>query len=264
MLRIKKTLTTIGVWLGIQLTVMIPFAIYAATAKKEMTEILAPSLFVSNALVILVLWFMRYYKIRELFQKVPIKVLVLSLVLGFCALYAIDILSLPFNLPDIMGDLFNYMAHTFWGFLAIAIIGPIAEEVMMRRVILTEIAQSTGKQWLGILISAALFAIIHGNPIQIFFALPAGILLGWLYCKTGNLLVPICVHIMNNTISFFTIRSGAENDMQFTDTWTLVQLSACIVVTIALVIWLNVYYSKNKIEVADLEEQAVIADAPQE
>ena len=137
-----------------------------------------------------------------------------------------------------------------WGFLSVAIVGPVAEEVMMRRIILVEIAQATGKKWWGIFISALLFALIHGNPIQIVFALPAGILLGWLYCKTGRLIVPICVHIMNNSISFFSMKYGEQPETQFTDTWTQIILYACIAVTIALLIWFNVYYSRHQTDTA--------------
>lgn len=255
MAKIKKTLTAIGIYLAFQIIVTVPFAIYAKIKGIDVMDIMGPALLVSDALVILVLWIMKYYKIKELFTKVPPIVLLLSLVLGFSTFYAIDILSLPFNLPDLMKDMFKAMTKSVWGFLGICIIGPVMEEIIMRRIILTEISEATGKKWIGIIVSAAIFAVIHGNPIQIFFAMPAGILLGWLYCKTGSLLVPICVHIMNNTVSFISIRMDRDTVMEFSDTLTMVKLVLCLVVSVSLIVWMVVYYSRMEKE-AQLEEPA--------
>ena len=263
--KIRKTLISIGLWGLLQIIVGITFAIVSKIRGVDYLDIVAPALLISNLTFIIILWIIRFYKIKELGQSVPSIVLLMSLVLGFCALYAVDILSMPFNLPNNMAAVFDAMVKNKWGFLSIAIVGPIAEEVLMRRVILTEIAHATGKKWWGIFVSAFLFALIHGNPLQIFFALPAGILLGWLYCKTGRLIVPICVHIMNNSISFFSIKSGEQSDMQFTDTWTQVILYACIAVTVALVIWFNIYYSRHETDTAlPIDDKAVrvIQDEP--
>lgn len=263
--KIRKTLISIGLWGLLQIIVGITFAIVSKIRGVDYLDIMAPALLISNLTFIIILWIIRFYKIKELGQSVPSIVLLMSLVLGFCALYAVDILSMPFNLPNNMAAVFDAMVKNKWGFLSIAIVGPIAEEVLMRRVILTEIAHATGKKWWGIFVSAFLFALIHGNPLQIFFALPAGILLGWLYCKTGRLIVPICVHIMNNSISFFTLKSGEQSDMQFTDTWTQVILYACIAVTVALVIWFNIYYSRHETDTAlPIDDKAVqvIQDEP--
>ena len=263
--KIRKTLISIGLWGLLQIIVGIAFAIVSKTRGVDYLDMMAPALLISNLTFIIILWIIRFYKIRELGQSVPSIVLLMSLVLGFCALYAVDILSMPFNLPNNMAAVFDAMIRNKWGFLSIAIVGPVAEEVLMRRVILTEIAQATGKKWWGIFVSAFLFALIHGNPLQIFFALPAGILLGWLYCKTGRLIVPICVHIMNNSISFFSMKYGEQSDMQFTDTWTQVILYACIAVTVALVIWFNIYYSRHETDTAlPIDDKAVqvIQDEP--
>lgn len=258
--KIKKTLKTIGIWILLQIIAVVPFAIIASSKGKNIIEYMAHALLAADLAIILVLWIIRYFKMKELGEKVPPIVLLMSLILGFCSLYAVDILAIPFNLPDNMAPYFQEMVKSVWGFLAIAIAGPVMEEIMMRRVILNEIAQATGRKWWGIIISALLFSLIHGNPIQIFFALPAGILLGWLYCKTGRLIVPVCVHIMNNTFSFFAMRNGVQTDTNFTDLWTQVILYACIAVTIALLIWFNIYYSRHETDTALPYEYEAKAD----
>ena len=118
----------------------------------------------------------------------------------------------------------------------------------MRRVILKEMEKLTKSMWWGIIISSALFAIIHINPIQVVFAMPAGIFLGWLYCKTGSLLVPICIHILNNTISFITLSIGSDSDITLNSTLGVILFTAFIAVSAISGIWIVRYYNKLKLQ----------------
>ena len=54
----------------------------------------------------------------------------------------------------------------------------------------------------GNIASAAIFAIVHANPAQMPHALLIGILLGWLYCRTGSILPGVAVHWVNNTAAY--------------------------------------------------------------
>ena len=65
-------------------------------------DLIAPAMLILNLSFILILWIIRFYRIKELGQSVPSIVLLMSLVLGFCSLYAVNIMTLPFNLPDNM------------------------------------------------------------------------------------------------------------------------------------------------------------------
>ena len=130
-----------------------------------------------------------------------------------------------------------------------------SEEIMMRRVILKEMKKLTKSMWWGIIISSALFAIIHINPIQVVFAMPAGIFLGWLYCKTGSLLVPICIHILNNTISFITMNIGSDSEITLNSTLGVILFLVLILVSAISGIWIVRYYAKLKKQ-QELEEAA--------
>lgn len=243
MAKYKKTLITIALFLGLQIVVTSVFAVVAVFRNTTVMDYMAPALLISDALSILVLWVMKYYQMKEFSNTVPGKVMIMSLILGFFAFWGINILTMPFDVPDYFEEIFIAMSKSFTGFLAICIIGPVMEEIMMRRIILTEVAQATGKKWLGIIISAAIFAAIHGNPIQIIFAMPAGILLGWLYCKTGSLLVPVCVHIMNNTCSFISMKFPDVGTTDFHSPLTMAELIICIIISVYLIIRLVSYYS---------------------
>lgn len=253
MAKIKKTLTTIGIWLAAQILVTLVFMIVALAQSKDIYSVLAPALLYSDLLVIIILIAIKYCGIKELFKTVPADIFLFSIVFALCGMYAVEMLSSGFDIPNALEEQFKAMSKTLTGFFAICIVGPIMEEIMMRRVILKEIEKATKSMWWGIIISAALFAIIHVNPIQVVFAMPAGIILGWLYCKTGSLLVPICIHILNNTAAFITMRMDSDSDFTirspFGVTFTLILIFVCA----ATCIWIVRRYAKLKKEQELLE-----------
>ena len=249
--KIKKTLISLGIWLSAQLTVTIIYAIVALILKKDFNSLMGQALLVSDFLAIVVFILIRFCKIKEIFQPAPAQMFLASMLLGISALFAVDILASPFDIPNFLEEQFKDMSKTFGGFLGICIIGPVMEEIMMRRIILTEMKQATGSMWLGIIISSAIFAVIHINPVQVIFAMPAGIVLGWIYCKTGSLLVPICIHIFNNTFSFITMRISAKPGMEDAMNIELnsplgMYLTAILIMLAAgAAIWIQIYYSKK-------------------
>ena len=226
--KIKRTLVSIGIFVVTQIVVTAIFMIAGIAHGMDMNtavnSTLGPALLISDLLVIIILLILKYCSFKELFKTVPADVLLISVVFALCGMFAVDILSSAFNIPNNLEEQFKAMSGTVTGFLGICIVGPVMEEIIMRRVILKEMEKATKSMWLGIIISSALFAIIHINPIQVVFAMPAGIFLGWLYCKTGSLLVPICIHILNNTISFITMSVGADVEISLDSTLGVVLL----------------------------------------
>ncbi|WKA55524.1 CPBP family intramembrane glutamic endopeptidase [Planococcus shixiaomingii] len=84
------------------------------------------------------------------------------------------------------------------GFI-LAVIAPIAEEFVFREVLLNQLMAIFGL-WKGISLTSLIFAIFHFNIFGSFlFAVVASLL----YVKTGNLLLPILLHIFNNTFSVY-------------------------------------------------------------
>lgn len=218
----------------------------------------AQMLLISDGLIAISLLILRYCKIREMFTLVPKQAFGLSLVMAISALFAFDMLFQVLDIPDIFEQQFQDMTKSWAGFIGICIVGPIMEELMMRRVIMTEISKATGHVWWGIIISAAIFAVIHGNPIQMVFALPAGIIFGWLYHKTGSLFVPICIHIINNTISFFAIKFNLDLQISIFDTLGTIIFLVLTVISIVSIIRIHTFYSdKAQEEVVIQEEPAV-------
>src|SRR3989339_222132 len=82
------------------------------------------------------------------------------------------------------------------GALIIALISGFTEEFFFRGVI---------QQQFGIIIASLAFGLLHiGNAKTLVYGLYTvfvGFYLGWLFSVTGNLLVPIIVHIINNFLA---------------------------------------------------------------
>ena len=256
-MKIKRTLVSIGIYLVAQILIMIIFLIAGIVQGMDMENaiyaVAGPALLVSDFLVSVVLLLLKYCSIKELFKRIPAHVLLISIIFAMTGMYAVEFVSSQFDIPNNLEELFQSMAGTVSGFLGICIVGPIMEEMIMRRVILKEIAKATKSMWWGIIISSALFAIIHGNPIQIVFAMPAGIFLGWLYCKTGSLLVPICIHIINNTVSFLLMSAGIESDLSLNSTLGMILFISLVLISTVSCIWIVRYYNKLKKEQDQLQ-----------
>ncbi|WEV46504.1 type II CAAX endopeptidase family protein [Bifidobacterium sp. ESL0690] len=78
------------------------------------------------------------------------------------------------------------------------IIAPIFEEWLFRRLLIDHIQQFGEKT--AILVSAFAFGLFHGNLFQFFYAFAFGLLLAYVYVRTGKLRYTIAMHM---TFNFF-------------------------------------------------------------
>ena len=89
-------------------------------------------------------------------------------------------------------------------FIQVCILAPVMEEILMRGFLLGGLSVNYGKLT-ALLISSALFALLHFNMVQTLSALICGIALGLLYMHTGSVFCCIAAHAGYNMISFFTM-----------------------------------------------------------
>lgn len=103
--------------------------------------------------------------------------------------------------PDSAAEVLNYSGGALvFPIIVIGIITPICEETFFRGFALPAFARRYGV-WGGILLSAALFSIFHFSiglvvPVFIF-----GIVLGWLYVRTGSIYPSITAHAVQNVVA---------------------------------------------------------------
>lgn len=82
--------------------------------------------------------------------------------------------------------------------LGIAIIGPILEEFVFRRVVFGSFIQTQGF-WLSAIISSIVFAAIHFDFTHILLYTICGLIFAFLYYKTKRLLASIVAHVLLNS-----------------------------------------------------------------
>ena len=78
------------------------------------------------------------------------------------------------------------------------ILGPVVEELIFRKLTIDRTIGYGEKT--AIIFSALMFGLFHGNLTQFLFATSVGIFLGYVYCKTGKILLTMILHILINSI----------------------------------------------------------------
>ncbi len=90
-------------------------------------------------------------------------------------------------------------AWQLWVFAALVVIGaPLAEELAFRGLLFASLARAGLVSWAVVLITAALFAAFHFEPVRFGVLFVIGLCLGWLRLRTGRLGAPIIAHGVNN------------------------------------------------------------------
>ena len=119
-------------------------------------------------------------------------------------------------------------------FLYASILGPVAEELLFRGVILRQLAP-WGKQT-AIVISAVLFGVFHGNVIQIPFAFMVGLVLGYVTVEY-SIGWAIVLHIINNMVlgDFFTRLTAGLPEMVSGGILYAILLAAAVAAVILMI-----------------------------
>lgn len=98
-----------------------------------------------------------------------------------------------------MGQLMRHPA----GYIVIALLPPVVEELVFRGTILRLLlAWKPQSPWLMIVVTSLLFALVHLNPAQMAHAFLIGLLLGWMYRRTGSIVPGVAFHWANNTAAY--------------------------------------------------------------
>ena len=193
---------------------------------------------------------------KESFLVQPWTILLLTvLAVLFFILPEVELIE-RFDIPDNLGDELDGVIGTVLGLVAIGIIGPIAEELLFRGAVLGSLLTwkpIQSKPWIAVLLSAAIFSLIHLNPAQMPGAFAIGLLYGWLVYRTGSLLPGIVGHVFNNSlICILSMLPEDENDPEtFSEMFSSPfleflavagSLIVCIVIVKTLVQMVNTHY----------------------
>lgn len=225
-------------------------------------QLLLASAMSSIATIALFVW-KKWWKIKFDYLKTrPYKAMAITTLLAFATLLPSVWFEelLPQEMTkDLMEDVFKMVLSRPEGFIFIAVLAPIVEEIVFRGAILRRLLlwseektagnpDAKGKAaWIAIVISALYFSVVHMNPAQMPHAFLIGLLLGWLYYRTNSILLCIILHFVNNSTAFLTfylmpdIPYDAESIALFNYNYPLyyTSLTASVIVAVASIFLLS-------------------------
>lgn len=95
-------------------------------------------------------------------------------------------------------------AGPIFSFILTVIIAPVTEEFMFRGALMSSVTRFLNKP-MAIIITSLLFAIAHGDPVQMAYAFVLGIMLSFIKAETGKLYPCIALHFAFNLMNCFAI-----------------------------------------------------------
>ena len=124
------------------------------------------------------------------------------------------------TIAEDMKQLFESIMGNRWGYIALGILAPVAEEMVFRGAILRTLLAYFNNRlpWIPIVVSALLFGAVHGNLAQFVNAFALGLVLGWLYYRTHSIIPGLAWHWANNSVAYAMYKLMPDmNDGQLID-----------------------------------------------
>ncbi len=125
---------------------------------------------------------------------------------GLCLLasYITNWISYIFNSFGVTLPYDEYETPIEWAAIALlfvktAVVPALTEEFAVRGFLLQSIRKYG--DGFAIVMSSLVFSLLHANAVQIPFAFMAGLVLGYVYCKTNSIWPSVIVHFLNNAFS---------------------------------------------------------------
>lgn len=246
----KRALTYTLVFAGIQMLVsgLVALAYYLLKGKE--TEMDAMGLIITTALsgVVTIVLFLtlKWAEVsRHWVRTRP------WAVLSWCVLAALGVLvpsmwlqeQMP-TLPNFAEDAFDQILKDRLGYFVVGLMAPLTEELVFRGAVLKALLRWKSNPWVGITISAVLFALIHMNPAQMPHAFLIGLLLGWMYYRTDSIVPGVVYHWVNNTVAYVMYNLYPDPDMTLTELFGS-QRAVLLALAFSLCIFLPSLYQLN-------------------
>ena len=147
--------------------------------------------------------------------------------------------------------------------LLVGIMAPVFEEWLCRGEVLRGLLRRMKPVW-AIVISALFFALIHGNPWQALNAFLIGCVLGYVYYKTGSLILTMIIHATNNTAAVILANIDSLKDVDYfveimdKTSYGIFILISLVIVAAALIVFKNIplrYPSGGNIDPEESNEE---------
>ena len=202
---IGKTVKLIIVWLFLYVATTVIAAVLGGVFKNY--EI-AKWTIVLGYMLIAILFFGKHYvelsfgciERRMVWPMVGMSVLI-AVSQAFVLFSALSLLGVELQYQGEELERRQQLFSGIAGALYCCVMGPIVEEIGFRGLILGGLLKMRCRPWIAILISALIFASCHGFGANFVTAVLFGILVGWLYWRTGSIVPGIIIHVTNNSLT---------------------------------------------------------------
>ena len=109
----------------------------------------------------------------------------------------------------------QYAVPLLVGILLYGIVSPFAEEVVFRGILFNRMRKDFPKG-MAILLSGVLFGLYHGNMVQGIYGTLMGVLMAYLYERTGRFEIPCLFHMTANLTVYLTAQAAEIHERWFT------------------------------------------------
>ena len=244
----KKAISYLLIFLGIQLlggaVINLGWSLIAKQTEPGTVQLITTSAVIS-AVTIAVFLLTRWAEVSPRWIRTrPWMVLFWSVIAALGALIPSAWIQeqMP-ELPNLVEQEFDMILRNRWGYLAISLLAPLAEEVVFRGAILQSLLNSSRlSPWAAIGVSALLFSLIHMNPAQMPHAFVIGLLLGWMYWRTGSILPGMAYHWANNSVAYVMYNIYPNPDMKLIELFKGSESNVLMAVGFSLLILLPALY----------------------
>ena len=244
----KKAISYLLIFLGIQIIggaiINNVWPLITGSPDKTPAQLITATVVVSAIVIVVFLW-ARWTEVSPNWLRTrPWTVLAWSVVaaLGLIIPSAWVQEMMP-ELPNWAETEFDMILGNRWGYVTIGLLAPLSEEIVMRGAILKELLKSEKlSPWGAIAISALFFSLIHMNPAQMPHAFVIGLLLGWMYWRTGSILPGVAYHWANNSVAYVIYNIYPDPDIKLIDIFKGSETHVILAVVFSLLIVLPAIY----------------------
>lgn len=209
----------------------------AVTEKvQQMTEVNASYITVVSAVMAVIFFGRMYLKERNSFLKENNKEINIFVMIAFGVMLSMaagSILS-AMNIDNIYGSyektsslLLN--GNIVYRLFALGVITPAAEEIIFRGLVFNRVKKQYGSLY-GIVVSSLMFGAFHFNLVQGLYAFIIGMAFAYWYELTGDLKVPVYMHMSINVLTvlsdYYGLNSITDGNTVFKVVLTLME---CII-----------------------------------
>lgn len=172
-----------------------------------------------------------------------------ALLIDYAAAGSEHFFPIPAKYKEMLDRLmeFHNAPEFLWKLVLLAVIPGFCEEVFFRGFCQTSLEARWGTRT-AIIVTAVLFAILHGNPWYIHLYFFLGFFLSFVYAASRTLWIPVTCHIVNNAFTFMNHSLKIEYPIRsFGSPIDLFLMSAAVILVIFLAAFFNRLSQKSAI-----------------